>query len=360
MGEGQSLDIPRSWAPALEAARAGGVLLLLGAVDSGKSTLAAALARTAREGGRRVAVVDADVGQSSIGPPACVGLAWVESPPEALEDLACAALDFVGVSSPPGRLLDCVASAHSMVRAAREGGAETVVVDTTGLIAGPIARALKAAKVRTLDPDWLVALQAEDEVEHLLAPYARRSRPAVLRLARSRRAKPRSRAERALRRHRAFARHFAGGKVWVPRWDEVPIENSAWTSGEAIPGHVLSYCEEALGCEVLYAERLPDGLLAVCAGPTDPGGVRALRGSFGGAVRAVQARDLSNLLVGLLGPGGETLGLGVLETADFRARALSIYTAVSEPERARGLRLGAMRLARDGTEQGWNEPGALG
>jgi hypothetical protein len=33
---------------------------------------------------------------------------------------------------------------------------------------------------------------------------------------------------------------------------------------------------------------------------------------------------------------------------------------VAEIERAKGLRLGSLRLARDGTELGWNDPGDLG
>ena len=51
-----------------------GLCLLLGAADTGKTTLASALAETAAAKSS-VAMVDADIGQSHIGPPSAVG--WV-------------------------------------------------------------------------------------------------------------------------------------------------------------------------------------------------------------------------------------------------------------------------------------------
>jgi len=353
-------DIPSSWKPALEAARAGGMFLLLGATDSGKSTLATILAHHARAAGRRVAVVDADVGQSSIGPPTCVGMTQVLGELSSLDALQAEAIDFVGSASPVGHLLQCAASTKMMAVAARSTGADTLIIDTTGLISGASARALKVAKVRLLDPDFIVAVQAEDEVEHLLAPYRQRARPRVFRLPRSRAVRPRSREERAARRQRKLAAYFAQANSVELPWEQVPIENSPWTTGEAAPGHLRAYAEERLGCEVLHAERRADGLLVIVAGDPDRDGLRALGEGFGGTARAIAAEVLHHLLIGLLGEYGETLGLGILEAVDFRRRRLTLATPVARPDQARGLRLGALRVARDGTELGWNEPGAVG
>jgi polynucleotide 5'-hydroxyl-kinase GRC3/NOL9 len=353
-------DIPSAWQPALQAARAGGTLLLIGAVDSGKSTLAAILANAAHESGRAAAVVDADVGQSSIGPPTCVGMAQLAGPIRSLEDLHADAVDFVGTSSPTGHLLQCVSSATAMVRAAREAGAESVIVDTTGLIAGPHARALKSTKIRLLDPEVVIAVQAEEEIEHLLAPYRRRERPHLLRLPPSRRVKERSREERAARRQSKLASYFAGGNSVSAEWDDLPMENTAWTSGEVAPGHVRAHAEEHVAREVLHAERRADGLFLIVSGRADPQGLRTLAAGFGGSARAIDVAALDHLLVGLLGERGETLGLGLVEEIDFRARRFSIFTSVSDIGQARGIRLGAIRVARDGTEIGWNEPGEVG
>jgi polynucleotide 5'-hydroxyl-kinase GRC3/NOL9 len=342
-------EIPGAWAKTLETARAGGTLMLVGAVDSGKSTLAAILASAAFEAGRVTAVVDADVGQSSIGPPACVGLGRVTEPIGSLEQVPPYAIDFVGSVSPAGHLLQCATSAGVMARAAREAGAETLVVDTTGLIAGGLGRALKAAKIRILDPDLVVALQSDHEAEHLLTPYAGRSRPQVHRLPQARAVKTRTREERASRRQRNLEAHFAGGRMFELDWSSLPAEGTPWTTGPPLPGHMASYAKEVLGCEVLHAERPDDGLFLIVAGRFDPDGVRSLEDGFGGQVTVCPVESLSQRLIGLLGEQGETLCLGILEDVDFGERRLSIFAPVADISGVRGMRLGAVRVSRDGT-----------
>lgn len=344
-------DTPAPWKPALEAARAGGSFLLLGAVDSGKSTLAAILANEAHRAGRTVAVVDADIGQSSIGPPACVGMARPTADIASLDDLPLAAMDFVGACSPAGHLLQCATSAAAMAHAARPG-AETLIVDTTGLISGPFARALKNAKIRLLDPDFIIALQAEDELEDLIAHYRTRAKPHLLRLPISRAVKERSREERASRRQSRFASYFAGAGTIDLAWEDALVENSPWTSGDPAPGHLRAYAEECVACEVLHAECRSDGIFLIVSGRPDEMGLRTLGEGFGPACTAIESAALDRLLLGILGPQGETLGLGILEEVDFRHRRSAVFTPLKDPEAARGLRLGSIRLARDGTQLG--------
>lgn len=361
MGDSPSpWDVPSSWRPALDAARRGGVLMLLGSADSGKSTLAAVLANEALRAGREVAVVDGDLGQSSIGPPGCVGMARPRKPFASLEELEVEAIEFVGVSSPAGHMLDCVAATDAMAHAARDAGAETVVVDTMGMISGPVARALELALGRVLAPDSLIALQAEDEVEPLLAPFARRARPEVLRLAMSRRVKQRTREERASRRQRRLAAYFSGGRCAEVAWDEVPMENTGWTTGEPVAGHVLAYAEEQLGCEVLYGERRADGIVLIVDGRPDRDGLRSLGEGYGGTAWAIEVAALDRLLVGLLDARGRTLAMGLMEAVDFRRHRVTVFSPLPDLSAVCALRLGGMRVARDGTELGRNQPGALG
>ncbi len=345
-------DIPHSWRPALDAARDGAVLLVLGETDSGKSTLTAVLAEEARRAGRATYVVDADVGQSSIGPPACVGLGCIDVELSRLDSVPPLGIDFVGACSPVKHLLQTATSTAVMAEAARREGAQTTIVDTTGLVGGGIARALKGAKIRLVAPDFVVALQREDEIEHLVAPYRTKATPRVLRLSVSRAAKTRSREERAARRQRRFASYFTDGtRVQIP-WDGAPIENGEWTGGEPLPGHMCAYAEERVACEVLHGERRGDGVFLVVDGRPDPMGLRELGESFGGTARAVEASSLANLLIGLLGDRGQTLALGILEEVDYRQRHMIVYTPMRGTEMVRGVRLGSLHIGRDGTQLG--------
>jgi len=341
-------DIPSAWEPAREVAREGGALLLIGDVDTGKSTLAAVLANDALGAGRTVAVVDADVGQSSIGPPACVGLAFPKGEIASLEGLAADAIDFVGACSPGRHLLQLAASAAALTRQAREAQAETIIIDTTGLVSGGVGRALKGAKVRLLDPDVVVALQEEDEVEPLIAHYEARARPRAVRLRPSRRVRERSRDERAANRQRHFASYFRDAREIERDWP--PVENSVWTSGEPLPGHLRAYAEERVACEVLYAERYAEGVFLIVEGRPDPNGILRFADSFGGRVLAVEQASLSHLLVGLLDEAGGTLALAILEEVDFRKRRMVLYTPLADETAVRGVRLGSIQLGRDGTQ----------
>ncbi|UCC68090.1 MAG: hypothetical protein JSV79_13440, partial [Armatimonadota bacterium] len=241
--------------------------------------------------------------------------------------------------------------AGAMAEAASRG-AETLIVDTTGLISGAFARALKGAKIRMLDPDFVIAVEAEDEVDHLVAHYRTRSRPKVLRLPVSRAVKERSREDRASHRQRKFAAYFAGGKTVQLPWQEAPVENSLWTTGDPAPGHIRAHAEECVACEVLYAERGPDGLFLIVSGQADKEGLRTLGDGFGGNASAIEAAALDHLLVGILGQRGETLGLGILEELDYRQRRSAVFTPLTDLQAARGLRLGSIRIARDGTQLG--------
>jgi polynucleotide 5'-hydroxyl-kinase GRC3/NOL9 len=191
------------WRAALAAARGARVTLVIGASDAGKTTLVAGLASALAAGGASVAVVDSDVGQSEIGPPTTVGLGRVTGPLGRLADAATVAMQFVGVSSPARDIAGVVEATRRMADRARAEGVAHVLVDTSGLVTGWPGRLLKQRKIDAVDPDLLLVLERSDECAPIVAPYAGRPRPRVLRLPARGRARSRSQAVR--RRHRADA-----------------------------------------------------------------------------------------------------------------------------------------------------------
>jgi polynucleotide 5'-kinase involved in rRNA processing len=159
-----------------------GVTMLLGGLDSGKSTLARRIARRAVDDGLVAGLLDADVGQSTVGPPATVGLKLARSATDLETDALARAdyLAFVGATSPQGHLLPLVTGARLLLDRARESGAEVVVVDTTGLVSGVYGQVLKFHKVAVLQPELVVGLARGEELEPLLG-VIRRFHPAEVR-----------------------------------------------------------------------------------------------------------------------------------------------------------------------------------
>ena len=169
-------------AAALAAVAAARVTLVIGGSDTGKTTLVARLASDLARRGHTIGVVDADLGQSDIGPPTTIGLGRVRAPIERLAQAEVIALEFLGVTS-PARCMHQAADATARLGAhAFLSGCDRLLVDTCGLVEGDAGRALKRIKIARVAPDLVIALQRADECEAILGAYAGTGRPAIVRL----------------------------------------------------------------------------------------------------------------------------------------------------------------------------------
>lgn len=187
-------------------------VVLVGGLDSGKSTLSLALLRAAIVAGRPSAFIDADVGQKTVGPPATVTLKLVRGAADLEPDVLAVAdaLSFVGSTSPEGHLLPVVTGVATLHAKAREAGADFVVVDTSGLVSGIYGQLLKYHKLELLKPDLVVGLQRGEEVLPLLGVIQRFFTTEVVPLGIHPAVVPTTVEQRADKRERAMRRYFAG------------------------------------------------------------------------------------------------------------------------------------------------------
>jgi polynucleotide 5'-hydroxyl-kinase GRC3/NOL9 len=130
-------------------------ILVLGG-DAGESSYCRFLVAQLLGAGERLAIVDADVGQKIVGPPATVTLGHAEGTAEQWT-AAAEAFYFVGSTGPVGRMLPLVVGTAQLVNAA---GAAFVIVDTTGYIEAS-GRVLKGYKIDAVRPDLIVAIQKQ-------------------------------------------------------------------------------------------------------------------------------------------------------------------------------------------------------
>jgi polynucleotide 5'-hydroxyl-kinase GRC3/NOL9 len=187
------------------------VVMLVGGLDTGKSTMGRALAAAALGAGRRVAYLDADVGQKMVGPPSTVALRLIGDRADLRKETLAVpdALYFVGATSPQGQLLPLVVGAGLLLDRAQAEGAEIVIVDTSGMVSGVYGQLLKYHKVERLQPDAVVGLQRGEELEPLMGIIQRFFPTEVLTLPVHSEVRPTSVDERAHNREVAFRRYFA-------------------------------------------------------------------------------------------------------------------------------------------------------
>ncbi len=212
-----------------------GVVVMLGPVDVGKTTLATAIASWAVRTRHRAAVVDADTGQSDIGPPTTVGVATPRRPAKRMDEWRATVAFFVGDTSPQHVYHYLVEGAVRSVAWARAGGIQVVVVDTTGWVEGDAAVAAKVHKIRRIAPRHVVALQRHGEVEPILdrLPHG----ITVHRLLPSRHVRVRSREVRRAARAGRFRRYFADARRHTLGLAALPASRPPLYGGREIPQH---------------------------------------------------------------------------------------------------------------------------
>lgn len=261
-----------------------GVVMVIGAANTGKTTMSRLLLQDALDAGRSVAYVDSDLGVPTVGAPACVGLRWVRSQSD-LEDLSRADLmRFVGSTQPQGVVLPHVVATAKLIEEARRG-ADFIVLDTSSAVSGVVGQTLTYHITELCSPTLIIAMQRGEELE-----------PGI-----------------------GMLRRFLGARI--------------------------AKTEPPPGLQVLGPLEQRAALIESIRNSFEPELQRWRVHSSVFAPTLPEAFDLSRLegmLVGVQNESGACLGLGALEHDDGVIRVATRYG-----DQMRGLRLGSMRINLD-------------
>lgn len=325
------------------------VVLVMGDIDVGKSFFTTYLANRLIERGVRVGAIDGDVGQADIGPPTTIGMGFFERPVALLHEVPLSHAYFIGSTSPAGHLLDFLVGMRKLFERGI-GRAEILIVNTPGWISGGPGRALQLNILELIDPEFVVAIQRGDELEHLLVnvPPAK-----VRRLSASTKIRPRSPAERAFLRSMHFSRYFEGSGTLVLDLRRVRLERCFLGTGRPIDVETLG-----AGWKIVHAERLLEGLLIVTRDALGESALRELESKFGYVKEIVQGSE-KNLVVGLVDSKKELLGIGVIKRIDYEGERVSVITPVRDAGKVAALQFGSIKIKPSGEEMGAVKPGTF-
>ncbi|MBC7804579.1 MAG: hypothetical protein H7145_00315 [Akkermansiaceae bacterium] len=353
---------PEEWYPAVArvvSLPVGATVLILGGTDTGKTTFAAQVARVLAGDSERIAVVDADIGQSEIAPPGTVGVAWARPDAERLSDLKPAGTFFVGAFSASTLPLEHASATAQAVRHARERNAERVLVDTSGYVTGPTARRLKCAKASLIQPALILAFGADNNSELLaLAQTASAVCGAeLLAVPVPEGVQKKPAAQRTTRRQTRLAAYF-GEKptaVTVPL-DEIVTLGATLGTGISIAPHLAQWAGDALHMPVVHGEMAGDVMTLFLGNAARPGW-EGLSGAVADHFKARTVRVVSlsahlGVLVGLHDESGRLFALG--RYAGFDEESVGIVVtvpggaAIHAQERTRLLSFGRVRTDERG------------
>ena len=217
------IDIPADW-KRIDLTQIKGTLLVVGAPDVGKSTFSRHIFETIQARSGRIAYLDGDPGQGSLGPPTTMTLAMGKIDDEETRFFSQAFRVFVGAVSPKGHMLQVLVGAARLVQAAYEAGVQVVVYDTTGLVNPDQGGArLKQSKIDLLQPSVVFAIQLKRELEYLLRPLRRSARVHVVEMHPSPAARWRDPMARKAYRSERFARYFANAGSITVDWSQMAV-----------------------------------------------------------------------------------------------------------------------------------------
>ncbi len=258
-----------------------GLIMLIGAADSGKTSLARYLVEDALDSGLTAAFVDGDVGAATVGPPACAGMRILGSADDLVTLHEADELRFVGSTHAEDVILPHVVALASLAEMAQRQ-ADFVVLDTSDVVGGVVGQTIKYHLMELCRPALVIALQRGAEMEPIVAMLKR------FLGARVARAEPEEDHHPLdpVTRHDLLRKAF--GDALAPPLDRWRVHSS------------------------VFAPTLPEGF---------------------------DQQRLHGMLVGVLDDTGRCQGLGALE---YEGEALRVATRYGD--RMAGLRLGSLRI----------------
>ncbi|NPA05512.1 MAG: hypothetical protein GXO09_05415 [Crenarchaeota archaeon] len=252
-------EVVAEWLSAADRLASTESVMVVGPTDAGKTSLTITLINRGLAAGRRVGVIDADVGQADVGPPGFVSAAMVDGKLVTLRRLRARYSRFIG-SITPSRLEERVVGAIVDLywRLKSTEGAGLVVIDTDGWTSTLQALEYKANACRLIDCSAAVCVGCRDELAEVFRRVFSFTETLILPSPAVRR--ERSHAERRELRREAYARYLEGAVERVVGLGEVRILGSCLFSGRMLSGSEVEELSRMLDVRVIAASETMDSL----------------------------------------------------------------------------------------------------
>lgn len=317
-------------------------VMVIGRVDTGKSTFCRQLAELALAGGRKPAIVDADVGQSWIGPPTTIGMKLVKE--NADPTLFPDSFYFVGDVTPEGHLLQSVVGTKRMVESAENANADLIIIDTTGLVDRPIGRFLKLNKIDLVRPDNLVCFQRDRELE-ILIRSVELDFCKIYRLEPSKEIERKSQEFRCQYRNEQFSKYFSEFSIQEFDFSQLRGQRDSFLNGRKANEKELNIISQITDHSVLYAEWFYRGILLVTQSKISWQAMKTLCSQLkiDEVVNKIP-EDFQNVLVALVNSNGDSICLGLITDIDFSNGIMKVKCMNGIADRVRAIQFSDFKV----------------
>ncbi len=326
-------------------------VMILGKVDVGKSGYCTFLANMALRKRLKVAVVDGDLGQSDVGPPASIGFGRIKRPIKDLFEVNAESVCFIGVTTPSGVMEKVIDSLAMMKKEAQERtDAGFLMVNTDGWVEGEDAAKYKLALTEHVNPDIVVGIQQQDELTNILSNI----KTETITVETPQAIKQRDREKRKVLRELGYKKYLKGAKVLTFPLSWMRIEGVPLGTGVS-PGKLqMRKIQDLLGLSPLHSEETSTTILLVLGTQqwVHRDGIKAVEENFGKKVQVIREGEEEGLLVSLHNIDGNFSGIGILHGIDYQRKTMKVYTPAKG--KVSTISVGQIKLDRDCRELGLN------
>ena len=323
------------------------IVMIVGAVDVGKTSFCTYLANRALREKRRVAIIDADLGQSDLGPPSTVSYRRIAKPIRDLFEIGARNVCFIGVTSPSSAVNEVIDGIAKMTEKVLKLGIDLLIVNTDGWVEGEDAVRYKLALVKHIKPQIVIGIQEQNELTFLLGTLTETQKMAI---EPSPAVRKRDHEERRFLRELGYKKYLKGATTQLFPLNWVKISGVPFGPGASPSRNHMNKIVEHIGTTPLYSEETPNSIFIALSKEqwADEEIANALEGAINKKVKIVWEGDEEGLLVGLRDEGDSFLGIGIIEQLDYDRRALKVYTNVKKG--IASIHVGQVKLDKSGRE----------
>jgi len=143
-----------------------GRTVVIGNVDTGKTGFCTVLANIALNSGVKVGILDADLGQSDIGPPGTIGFGRAGNHIFGLSDVTQDRLYFVGYISPALVVNKALSGMRKLLE--RTKSVDILIINTDGWVLGDQAIVYKKSLIDLIEPNFVVGIGEKSETNSII------------------------------------------------------------------------------------------------------------------------------------------------------------------------------------------------
>ncbi len=338
LGEGASINevdagtVPSSWDDAAKEILSLDkplTVMVIGGMDSGKTSFCTFLVNEAVMNKWRTSVIDADLGQSDVGPPSTVGFNFVTEPVKDLFEIDAQDAVFVGSTSPSGAINKVIEGLTQLKDKVIEAGVDFLVINTDGWVEGEEAAAYKVRLAEKVGSSVVVGMQRGNELSPILDAL---HGVKVLVIDSPQLIQPRNREKRKVLRELSYKKYLKGAKMQSFSLSWIKVIDSLLGAGGPLHHRRLETLSNLLGTRPIYSEETVATILVVLkkSEAVTEEQIKDAEEHFGKRVKVIREGDEEGLLVGLKDEEDLFLGIGILHEVDYKRKILKIYTPMSE------------------------------